>query len=451
MFLDNTARFEGSIPRRIHQTTDIPHVYKSCIDQVREMNPGWAHTVYTDADCRTFLWEHFPGDVARAYDAINSVDYGVARADLFRYCVVYKFGGVYLDVKSCPDKDLDSILLAGGGRPMVSRWAHPIKTNSDIDEFQNWHLIYPPGHPILLSTISTITYNIRHFHTQAVQYGKTGVLALTGPYVYTDAVMSFVLRRPQDIVVFRRNQDLGLFYCTYGGVREYGYSGRHVLERGKSHYSTSTNPIVIPYMFDYGEEVACGMVFVTTASAGGAVATVAYTDGRGHCEVYGQSWAAGTPHRPLVLGVDEAITAVSVWSGGGSVIGSGVRFTTSRGRDYTVGETTGGRVDFPGKEAQRGGGARFPFLAPSFVRSVAVVVRSYDRPGYLAETVQSILCSGLGATPSFLYIWDDGSRDEDTLRLLGLIRRYGIRVLRTKTNLGCEKSFSKMLTYLMLT
>jgi hypothetical protein len=54
------------------------------------------HYLFNDAECREFIAHEYPPDVLRAYDRLIPTAF---KSDLWRYCVLYKYGGVYLDVK----------------------------------------------------------------------------------------------------------------------------------------------------------------------------------------------------------------------------------------------------------------------------------------------------------------------------------------------------------------
>jgi hypothetical protein len=54
------------------------------------------HYLFNDADCRNFIVREYPPDVLMAYDRLIPTAF---KSDLWRYCVLYKYGGVYLDVK----------------------------------------------------------------------------------------------------------------------------------------------------------------------------------------------------------------------------------------------------------------------------------------------------------------------------------------------------------------
>jgi len=102
-----------------------PKMYECVVSNLIHNRVGvdCVYYLYNDADCRAFIRSAFPPAVVAAYDRLIPTAF---KADLWRYCVLYKFGGVYLDVKyrwGVPPRD------GGGGcdsvptlREIVERW-----------------------------------------------------------------------------------------------------------------------------------------------------------------------------------------------------------------------------------------------------------------------------------------------------------------------------------------
>ena len=114
--------FENShIPKIIHQiwctTKDIPNEYIKNIEKIKAENPDWEYRFYYDNDIENYL-SKFP-KLHEAYKKINP-KYGAARADFFRYVIVYNEGGVYLDLKSGFRKPLNQII--GNYEYILSHW-----------------------------------------------------------------------------------------------------------------------------------------------------------------------------------------------------------------------------------------------------------------------------------------------------------------------------------------
>ena len=116
----------STIPRIIHQTfyerTLSPELQAN-VDRLRALNPGWEYRFYDDADIAAFIRENYPPLIWAYYQRIDS-RYGAARADLFRYLLMYKVGGVYLDIKSTAMRPLDTVLCPDD-RFILSKWHLP--------------------------------------------------------------------------------------------------------------------------------------------------------------------------------------------------------------------------------------------------------------------------------------------------------------------------------------
>ena len=61
--------------------------------------PRYKFIFYDDQDCEQFIKTYFNERTYNAYIMFNNC-YKAMKADFFRYCVLYKIGGVYLDIKS---------------------------------------------------------------------------------------------------------------------------------------------------------------------------------------------------------------------------------------------------------------------------------------------------------------------------------------------------------------
>ena len=95
---------EGSLPP-IHQTwkslQELSPGQLGCINKVRKLNPEWQHWFWSDDACRELIANNFDVRLLQLYDRLLP---GAYKADLWRLCALYAFGGVYLDI------DLDFFL-----------------------------------------------------------------------------------------------------------------------------------------------------------------------------------------------------------------------------------------------------------------------------------------------------------------------------------------------------
>ena len=118
------------IPLKIFQTwytKNLSPDMRNTVNKLKEQNPEFHHYLFDDNDCRNYIIKHFNDDVLFSYDNLIP---GAFKADLWRYCVMYIEGGIYLDIKYyCEDgfslkeltndeylvKDRDSYFENGSG------------------------------------------------------------------------------------------------------------------------------------------------------------------------------------------------------------------------------------------------------------------------------------------------------------------------------------------------
>jgi inositol phosphorylceramide mannosyltransferase catalytic subunit len=237
------------IPKLIHQTTPnkdwaLSHpALGANIARLQALNPGWEYRLYDDAYARAFITAHYGAAMLARFERINPV-YGAARADLFRYLLLYELGGVYLDIKSTIDRPLDELLKPddeyilshwrnGKNEPYEDWGVHP--SCGPRGEFQQWHIIAAPKHPFLRAVIRRVAANIDRY-LPGGWTGKQGVLFLTGPIPYTLGIMPFLAACGHRVV---DSAALGFNYCVVP----------HLADRmapGQVHYTQCTEPVVLP-------------------------------------------------------------------------------------------------------------------------------------------------------------------------------------------------------------
>ena len=91
------------IPLNIYQTWNshdtIPPKMKEIMDSIKTDNPEFNYKCYNNNDCIEFIKNNFDETILDAYNRIIPASY---RSDLWRYCVLYINGGIYLDTKMKP-------------------------------------------------------------------------------------------------------------------------------------------------------------------------------------------------------------------------------------------------------------------------------------------------------------------------------------------------------------
>ena len=162
-----------NIPKVIYQTWKTKNVHPS-IESIKQSilqeNPDYRIELFDDADIDFWIETNCETKVIDAYKKLNV---GAAKADLWRYLILYKNGGVYLDMDATIYGSLDK-LIEPDDTALVSR-------EGNKGYFLQWMLIFEKKHPILKETIDQCVHNINYPQTNDVVF-------LTGPGVYTDAI-----------------------------------------------------------------------------------------------------------------------------------------------------------------------------------------------------------------------------------------------------------------------
>jgi mannosyltransferase OCH1-like enzyme len=232
-----------SIPRIIHQTIaskdGLHPTYADNIAKLKARNPGWEHRLYDDQDIEAFIAGNYDPGVLAAYRRINP-RFGAGRADFFRYLLLYRLGGVYLDIKSSCTRPFDEILKPDEAYLLSHwrdhRWGRYPELGPD-GEFQQWHIVAEPNHPFLAAVIRKVQENIASYWPARDGSGRISLFRLTGPIVYTHAIeplRSFHPHRLADA------EGLGFVYTIFGSDDAPG--GHMYIQK---HYSQITESLVL--------------------------------------------------------------------------------------------------------------------------------------------------------------------------------------------------------------
>ena len=86
-----------TIPKIIHQTYknhNLPEIYKMCQTEIKRLHPDFEYRFYTDEDMDMLMKTEFP----EYYDKFNELPRMIMKIDMFRYFLMYKYGGLYTDM-----------------------------------------------------------------------------------------------------------------------------------------------------------------------------------------------------------------------------------------------------------------------------------------------------------------------------------------------------------------
>ena len=216
--------YNNIIPLNIFQTwhsKTLPPLMYAATVKLKNANPRFNYQLYDDNDCREFIKNNFEGKVLYAYDKLIP---GAFKADLWRYCILFKYGGVYLDIKYVPMKGFKLINLLEKEHFCL---------DADNNGIYNAIMVCVPGNIILSNAINQIVENVKHNY-----YGGS-CLDVTGPGLLS----RYFSREQKDSLDLKHKYYISLdyryiLYNNYYIFKSYpGYISEHSHFQKVEHYT----------------------------------------------------------------------------------------------------------------------------------------------------------------------------------------------------------------------
>lgn len=241
------------IPKTLIQTAKsydaLPAEIKENISHLKSRNPDWAYRFFDDDEMKSYLRSNLE---PQEWELLREVNprYGVVLADIFRYLIIYKEGGVYLDVKSTATKPLSETVDPEAAF-VISQWPnkvgqlyigyglHPELADVPGGEFQQWNVMAEPGHPFLKAVIGRALNNIRTYTPSQFGTDAYGVLRVSGPIAFTQAIYPLLDHYPHTVVDL---ENWGILYSIYDAG---GTPGQSHQARMPGHYAAVREPVVL--------------------------------------------------------------------------------------------------------------------------------------------------------------------------------------------------------------
>lgn len=91
--------YNSIIPLNVYQTwnsKNLPIGMKINLEIMKKRHPRFTFHLFDDNDCANFIKNNFDTSIYNAYESLIP---GAYKADLWRCCILYKYGGIYLDIK----------------------------------------------------------------------------------------------------------------------------------------------------------------------------------------------------------------------------------------------------------------------------------------------------------------------------------------------------------------
>lgn len=212
------------IPLKIFQTWHsevIPYEMSRVILKVKEINPEFEYFLFDINKSRQFIESNFDSEILQAYDTLIPFAY---KADLWKLCVLYKEGGIYLDTKFEPINDFKFINLTE-----KNHFALDTPSNNGISVGL---MVVKPNQSELLVAINQIVNNVKN------QFYGNNSLEITGPLllksiIKDDIDLKHILDNSKNIRGYTKNDILIL--------NEYQNYRKELTMYGDSYYNQWIN------------------------------------------------------------------------------------------------------------------------------------------------------------------------------------------------------------------
>ena len=169
------------IPKIIHQTWKTKKLLPEFIiwrDSWIKLNPEFVFCFYTDRDINKFIRKNYP-----EYEELWNSLVNIEKVDVFRYLILYKYGGVYVDM------DCECLKPIG---PLLDLFPNSLITGYEYEnpvQYLQWFIACPKGFKTIIELVNEVNYRsyFKYLKSFICTENKL-VYWFTGPEMYTEVL-----------------------------------------------------------------------------------------------------------------------------------------------------------------------------------------------------------------------------------------------------------------------
>lgn len=171
------------IPKTIYQTygcdySELPLYIKNCTETWKEKNPDFKYVYMSEKECYDFILNNYDQRYADIYSGLK---HKAMKGDWWRYLIINKLGGVYMDIDTVCRKPLSNEIDL----------SHDFITTLDLEPnalFTQWGFASNKNNNILNNLISHILDNYDNYPANK-RIIKTD---LTGPSAFQKSIVEII-------------------------------------------------------------------------------------------------------------------------------------------------------------------------------------------------------------------------------------------------------------------
>jgi mannosyltransferase OCH1-like enzyme len=117
-----------------------------------ENNKEFNYFFFNETDCEKFILNNYPDDVYNAYKSLIPLDY---KMDLWKYCILYKYGGIYIHNKFNDNIKMIELIDYNFFVSYKNHYYNKLLINTDF-------IIAKKNNPIFIIAINEIIKNVNN-------------------------------------------------------------------------------------------------------------------------------------------------------------------------------------------------------------------------------------------------------------------------------------------------
>jgi hypothetical protein len=206
----NTQELDLVIPKKIYLCYKTKNIPSYIIDNWKKLNNDYEIQIYDNNDCIDFLKNNYTDEFV---DIFNFIKDGPIKADFWRVCILYLYGGVYSDIdvklivpiKSFLEKDVSYLTC----------------TSFNVNSSNPHFIVTCPKHPLLFLCIETYlqmyrnNYEYKYWSYSIVDIMAINIKKIFGRYINSEGIYYDFQNNKYQFISENYSNDPKDHYCSY--------------------------------------------------------------------------------------------------------------------------------------------------------------------------------------------------------------------------------------------
>ena len=221
-FYTSAPPLTRKIPNSVYQKWNdsfLPYMHAMEVRRFRRLNPDYSFVFFDDRRMNDYMSSHYAGHPI--LEVFRQIQIPASKVDVWRYCILYREGGVYCDIDSALAIPLRELLKDDPSevisfennkwRDVLSPGAYadpkifcsdpPPEAARNLDHPDHlalqWLLCFEKESPILGEVINLIARHFEFFRGRKFESVWKAVIHCTGAVAFTQALWSWISRTKQ--------------------------------------------------------------------------------------------------------------------------------------------------------------------------------------------------------------------------------------------------------------